>query len=235
METLKINEPWLKCTRCELWRNRENVVLGAGNPHADIFFLGQNPGFAEDASGRPWSGKGGLVFRSFLARFGWSLETIFSDNAIACAPYVKEEGKQRYKINKPSTAMLAACRERVHEAIYAVDPLVVVALGEVAYRTLTGSTAKTSIGALRQEVTNFRIPGVVKYVTYPLIVTYNPAALINTSGNPVNTDGTELLGGSHKKRGSIWDKFFQDLDYVHTRTKTLKQIHKTEREARTGK
>ena len=36
------------CQKCELCKTRTNVVVGVGNPNADIMFIGEGPGENED-------------------------------------------------------------------------------------------------------------------------------------------------------------------------------------------
>ena len=39
------------CQKCELCKTRTNVVVGVGNPNADIMFIGEGPGENEDLQG----------------------------------------------------------------------------------------------------------------------------------------------------------------------------------------
>ena len=43
-----------ECSLCELHRGRTKVVFGAGNPHAQIMFIGEGPGEQEDIAGEPF-------------------------------------------------------------------------------------------------------------------------------------------------------------------------------------
>ena len=45
------------CTRCRLAQGRTQVVFGAGNPRADLMFVGEAPGFHEDKQGVPFVGQ----------------------------------------------------------------------------------------------------------------------------------------------------------------------------------
>ena len=46
-----------RCTRCRLAQGRTQVVFGAGNPRADLMFVGEAPGFHEDKQGIPFVGQ----------------------------------------------------------------------------------------------------------------------------------------------------------------------------------
>ncbi|HEX9312318.1 MAG TPA: uracil-DNA glycosylase, partial [Actinomycetota bacterium] len=39
------------CTRCRLAQGRTQVVFGTGDPHADLMFIGEGPGYYEDKQG----------------------------------------------------------------------------------------------------------------------------------------------------------------------------------------
>ncbi len=49
------------CTRCRLHEGRTQVVFGAGNPDADLMFVGEAPGFHEDQQGVPFVGQAGKL------------------------------------------------------------------------------------------------------------------------------------------------------------------------------
>lgn len=42
------------CMNCPLGSTRTNFVFGAGNPNADIMFVGEAPGEKEDLEGLPF-------------------------------------------------------------------------------------------------------------------------------------------------------------------------------------
>ena len=44
------------CTKCGLCETRHNVVVGVGNPQAEVMFIGEGPGENEDLQGEPFVG-----------------------------------------------------------------------------------------------------------------------------------------------------------------------------------
>ncbi|HEC95861.1 MAG TPA: uracil-DNA glycosylase, partial [Euryarchaeota archaeon] len=48
-----MNEEIKNCKRCNLWKTRNNIVIGEGSLNADIMFIGEAPGYYEDKQGRP--------------------------------------------------------------------------------------------------------------------------------------------------------------------------------------
>src|SRR5258706_1915151 len=45
----ELREVALQCTKCPLCKTRTQVVFGAGNPKAELMFIGEAPGADEDA------------------------------------------------------------------------------------------------------------------------------------------------------------------------------------------
>ena len=58
------------CTRCRLAEGRTQVVFGAGDPQADLMFVGEAPGFHEDKQGYPFVGQAGKLLDKLLAGIG---------------------------------------------------------------------------------------------------------------------------------------------------------------------
>ena len=50
---------WEVCVDCTLKGKR--VVVGRGNPEADIWFVGEAPGEQEEATGKPFVGSAGKI------------------------------------------------------------------------------------------------------------------------------------------------------------------------------
>ena len=55
------------CTRCPLSEGRTTVVVGAGDPDADLMFVGEAPGANEDRTGVPFVGQAGKLLDGLLA------------------------------------------------------------------------------------------------------------------------------------------------------------------------
>src|SRR5690242_1676747 len=52
LETIRLDLG--ECQRCKLAPMRTNIVFGSGNPHAELVFVGEAPGFDEDQQGLPF-------------------------------------------------------------------------------------------------------------------------------------------------------------------------------------
>ena len=54
------------CTKCRLCEQRNSIVIGEGDPSADIMFVGEGPGRDEDLSGRPFVGPAGKLLDKMI-------------------------------------------------------------------------------------------------------------------------------------------------------------------------
>jgi DNA polymerase len=74
------------CTRCRLSQGRTQVVYGVGDPHADLMFIGEAPGFHEDRQGEPFVGAAGQLLNRMLAEVEIPREDVYINNVILCRP-----------------------------------------------------------------------------------------------------------------------------------------------------
>ena len=72
------------CTRCRLAQTRTQVVFGVGNPHADLMFVGEAPGFHEDKQGFPFVGQAGKLLDRLLGGIGLSRADVYVANVLKC-------------------------------------------------------------------------------------------------------------------------------------------------------
>ena len=57
----------MNCTKCDLCKERHNVVFGYGNPLSEILLIGEGPGEQEDLLGKPFVGRSGRLLDKMLA------------------------------------------------------------------------------------------------------------------------------------------------------------------------
>ena len=65
------------CTRCRLHQSRTQVVFGQGDPHADLMFVGEAPGFHEDRQGIPFVGPSGQLLNRLLEGIGLRRQDVY--------------------------------------------------------------------------------------------------------------------------------------------------------------
>jgi DNA polymerase len=74
------------CKKCALWKNRNNSVVGEGDPNAKIMFIGEAPGYNEDIQGKPFVGAAGKILDEMLPSMGLGREDVYITNIIKCRP-----------------------------------------------------------------------------------------------------------------------------------------------------
>jgi uracil-DNA glycosylase len=120
----------LGCRKCgPLCHSRTKVVFGEGPLNAELFVVGEAPGFNEDREGKPFRGASGMLLDRLLSSIGLEREEVYLTTLVKCHP---PEGRS------PKPAEINACRPYLLSQLAAVDPKVVVALGDLASRSLTG-------------------------------------------------------------------------------------------------
>ena len=165
----------LACTRCSLAASRTRVVFGVGDPEAELMFVGEGPGAQEDLQGEPFVGRSGqFLDRLVHEELGLTRERFYITNVVKCRPPGNRD---------PNPEEVAACRSYLDFQLEAVDPSVVVTLGNVATRLLLGTTQ--GITQVRGQAYPFR-RGV-------LIPTYHPAAALRGGGETVAKMRADLV------------------------------------------
>jgi len=128
-----------ECTRCKLAPLRTNLVFGAGNPHADLMFVGEAPGADEDLRGEPFVGRAGQLLTDIIERgMGMTRAEVYICNVIKCRP---PENRN------PEADEVAACEPFLFRQIDLVRPRVIVGLGTFAVQAVL--KLKTPISKLR--------------------------------------------------------------------------------------
>jgi len=74
------------CMNCPLGATRTNFVFGAGNPDADIMFVGEAPGEKEDLEGLPFVGRSGKLLTDILKAIDLTREDVYIANILKCRP-----------------------------------------------------------------------------------------------------------------------------------------------------
>jgi uracil-DNA glycosylase family 4 len=121
----------LGCTKCGLCHSRTQVVFGEGPLNAELFVVGEAPGFNEDREGRPFRGASGMLLDGLLNSLELGRERVYLTTLVKCRP----PGSLP---RPPRPSEVSACRPYLVTQLAAVDPKVVVALGDLASRVLTG-------------------------------------------------------------------------------------------------
>jgi DNA polymerase len=133
------------CTRCGLCEGRTQVVNTHGNPKARLMFVGEAPGADEDAQGKPFVGRAGQLLTKIIEAIGMKREEVMIGNVNRCRP----PGNRQ-----PTLEEAAICRPFLFREIAAVQPGVIVVLGNTALRNLLET--REGISRVRGQFQNFR-------------------------------------------------------------------------------
>ena len=104
----------------ELAAQATNLVMGDGNPDADIVFIGEAPGKNEDEQGLPFVGAAGKFLDEMLAQAGMDRSDVYITNIVKYRPPNNRDPKPQEK---------QAFWPYLAEQLEVIDPKAVVTLG----------------------------------------------------------------------------------------------------------
>jgi DNA polymerase len=157
LESLK--QEALGCKRCSLNKTRHNIVFGAGNPKAELMFIGEAPGEDEDLQGLPFVGRAGQLLTKIIEAMGLKRGDVYIANRL----------KGRPPNNRPPLPNeIEECEGILKKQISIVNPQIICTLGKFASQTL-----------LRTEIPISKLRGNFKeYNGIRLMPTFHPAYLL---------------------------------------------------------
>jgi len=148
------------CHLCPLSKTRHSVVFGEGDENADILFVGEAPGAAEDGVGKPFVGKSGELLTKMIENvLRIPRSQVYITNIVKCRP-------QNNRV--PSATEAHTCLAYLRKQIESINPKIIVTLGATAYHYLSGDESKiTQIrGTLQQ------------WGAYRVVPTFHPSYLL---------------------------------------------------------
>ncbi len=149
------------CAACTLSHERTHVVFGAGNPYADILFIGEAPGRDEDMKGEPFVGRAGKVLDGMLAALELNRQSVYIMNVVKCRPPGNRD---------PNHEEAEACSRWLDAQWGIIAPRIVCLLGRIAAQRVLRTDEP--LAALRGKWHEHR--GI------PVWVTYHPAYLLRS-------------------------------------------------------
>ena len=157
------------CTRCRLAQGRTQVVFGAGNPHADLMFVGEAPGFHEDKQGVPFVGQAGKLLERLLAGVELRREDVYIANVLKCRPPGNRD---------PQQDEIESCEPHLFRQIELIEPKVIATLGNFATKLLSGRPLGITRVHGQEQALTIAGRSVVLYPIYhPAAALYTPAML----------------------------------------------------------
>ena len=136
-----------ECRKCGLCEKRHNIVFGEGpTENCRVVIVGEGPGADEDATGRPFVGKAGMLLTSILQDGGKiPRDSLYITNVVKCRPPDNRN---------PTREEAAACNEFLEAQLLLLHPDIVVTLGNVPTQWLLKTTQ--GITSLRGQWVDWR-------------------------------------------------------------------------------
>jgi uracil-DNA glycosylase family 4 len=107
----------------ELKATATQLVFGAGNPDADLMFIGEAPGKNEDLQGEPFVGAAGKLLNEMLAGIGLERKDIYITNIVKYRPPNNRD---------PEEAEKEAFMPYLKQQVAVIEPKLVIFLGRHA-------------------------------------------------------------------------------------------------------
>ena len=155
----------------EIFKNCTNIVVGKGNPKADILFVGEAPGRNEDLQGLPFVGAAGKNLDKLLAQVGLTLDNIYITNILKCRPPENRD---------PLPEEIRTHASWLIEQIKEMKPKVICSLGNYATKFFF---AKGEVDKMNSQLGITSVHGKIKEIDFlglkiNLIPLFHPAAII---------------------------------------------------------
>ena len=168
-ELVRLTSEWSTCQACRLCESRTTVVVGDGNPHAELMFVGEAPGFHEDKQGVPFVGAAGQLLSKLLDGIGLKREDVYIGNVLKCRPPGNRD---------PLPEEIEACEPHLWRQIELIQPKLICTLGNFATKLLSGKPAGiTQVHGRQQEVVLGGNPVTLYPIFHPAAALYTPRML----------------------------------------------------------
>ncbi|MEI8344404.1 MAG: uracil-DNA glycosylase [Candidatus Moraniibacteriota bacterium] len=157
----KLNLEMSQCTKCPLRGDCQRVVFGAGDPEAEIMFIGEAPGKKEDELGMPFLGSTGRILDKMLEGIKIKREDVYLTNICKCRPPENRD---------PLPEEIELCSPWLEKQIQIINPKIIVTLGRFA---LNYFLSEAKISQVHGNISEINIEKIGKIKLFPL---HHPAA-----------------------------------------------------------
>lgn len=161
-----------ECRGCPLHRNATQTVFGAGNTHARVMLVGEQPGDQEDRQGKPFVGPAGRLLDRALEEAGLDPADAYVTNAVKHFKFTQAEPRKRRIHKAPTLREMTACGPWLAAELAVVEPELIVILGATAGKALLGSSFR--VGEARGAVLEREIHGRPE----KLVATVHPSSVL---------------------------------------------------------
>lgn len=170
-------DEYKNCKRCNLCKERKQIVFGRGLAMSEIVFLGEASGATEDQLGKPFVGRSGKLLDNIIRSMNLEPDQVYICNACLCRPPNNR---------KPTPEEIKSCNERLIKQLDIISPKIIIALGGSAADALLGSG---------DSVSNIR-KGFHKFNNILVKITYHPAYCLRNPKAKIDVwkDIQEVMG-----------------------------------------
>lgn len=152
----------------------KKLVFGEGAAAPILMMIGEAPGGDEEKQGRPFVGKAGKNLSAFLEKVGLERKDIYISNVVKLRP-TKNSPKTGKAVNRPpSREEISFFLPFLLEEIEIVSPKVIVTLGNVPLKAVTGDSA-AMIGSFHGRPLALPARRTLFALYHPAAVIYNRA------------------------------------------------------------
>ena len=156
---------------CCLGKLKNKIVVGRGNPKAQIVIIGEAPGAMEEKTGKPFMGRSGKLLDQLLQNVGFDIrQDVYFCNVIKCRPPQNR---------RPTKTEIQENLPWLLQQIKLVNPKIIVLVGATASEAILKN--KCPISIIRGKWINWE-----GRLAIPI---FHPAYLLR---NQSNEDGTPM-------------------------------------------
>ncbi|MCC2653891.1 MAG: uracil-DNA glycosylase [Microvirga sp.] len=156
------------------------AVFGEGPHHAEIVFVGEQPGDQEDLQGRPFVGPAGKLLTKAMREAGIEREQAYLTNAVKHFKF-EQRGHRRIH-SKPTAGEVKHYRPWLMKELELVRPKLIVALGATAVLALSGKATPIT-----------RSRGRAKFGAYEGYITVHPSYLLRLPDEATKREAYEAF------------------------------------------
>ncbi len=149
--------------------NKFHAVIGEGDPHAKIMFIGEAPGRQEALKGRPFVGAAGKVLDGLLESIGLDRQDVYITNIVKDRPPENRD---------PQRDEIALYSPFLRRQIEIIKPKVIVTLGRFAMAFILEEFHSPQKDGKISELHGQPIPIKAPYGPVTVIPLFHPAVVL---------------------------------------------------------
>jgi len=158
--------------------NGSRLVFGKGPIDARIVFVGSNPGRKENETGEPFTGVAGKQLADLCSMYDIDLRSIYVTNVIKLALFGQRQ--------QPSDQDIVRHSKYLERQIQLIQPRLVVALGNVAAKTLLYLFPNGNLDMTSHQEADLQIKRINGHThdlgfSYTVVTTFNPVMYTDES------------------------------------------------------